>query len=302
MPDAPYPPVEVPRAERAAGPAPAETPKLPTTRAPVGSCDAHVHMLAGPSERPLWDGRVEDPAPGLGFEDWLGRLRQQMDLLGFTRVVVVQSILYGTDNTVALDAVRRIGDGARAVALVTQDATDEHLDALRDAGAVAVRLNHVHGGVLSWEGARALAPRLAERGMHLQMLLHADAHMEEVAADLGDLPVPLVIDHAGWPRDMGAPGVELMSRLLAEGRIWAKLSGIYRLTEPPWTETDPLVRQIVEANPERCLWGSDWPHIMLADAAMPDAGLLLDAFMRAVEDPEDRQRVLVDNPAALFGF
>jgi predicted TIM-barrel fold metal-dependent hydrolase len=185
-------------------------------------------MLAGPSERPLWDGRVEDPAPGLGFEDWLGRLRQQMDLLGFTRVVVVQSILYGTDNTVALDAVRRIGDGARAVALV--------------------------------------------------------------------------IDHAGWPRDMGAPGVELMSRLLAEGRIWAKLSGIYRLTEPPWTETDPLVRQIVEANPERCLWGSDWPHIMLADAAMPDAGLLLDAFMRAVEDPEDRQRVLVDNPAALFGF
>ena len=302
MPDAPYPPVEVPSAERRAGPAPAEAPKLPTTGAPVGACDAHVHMLAGAAERPLWDDRVEDPAPGLGFEDWLGRLRHQMDLLGFHRVVIVQSILYGTDNAVALDAVRRFGDAARLVALATQDATDEHLDALRDAGAVAVRLNYVHGGVLSWEGALALAPRLADRGMHLQMLLHADAHMEEVAGDLADLPVPLVIDHAGWPKDMGAPGVERLCGLLAEGRAWVKLSGVYRFAEPPWTAADPLIRRLVEANPERCLWGSDWPHIMLNGAEMPDAGLLLDAFMRAVPDPGHRQRVLVDNPAALFGF
>ena len=302
MPDAPYPPVEVPQAERPAGVAPAHAPKIPTVRAPVGACDAHVHVLAGPSERPLWDGRVEDPAPDLGFEDWLRILREHLDLLGLTRVVVVQSIFYGTDNTVALDAVRRLGDMARAVALVTADVSDEHLDALRDAGAVAVRLNYVHGGVLSWDEARALAPRLADRGMHLQMLLHADRHMEEIAADLDALPVPLVIDHAGWPHDADAPGVERLCALLAEGGVWVKLSGVYRFAEPPWTDADPLIRRLVEANPERCLWGSDWPHIMLRDAEMPDAGRLLDAFMRAVERPEDRQRVLVDNPAALFGF
>lgn len=302
MPDAPYPPVEVPQAERPSGVAPAHAPKIPTTRAPVGACDAHVHMLAGPAERPLWEGRVEDPAAGLGFEDWLARLREHLDLLGCTRVVIVQSILYGTDNAVALDAVRRLGDMARAVALVDGAAADEHLDALAEAGAVAVRLNYVHGGVLSWEEARALAPRLAERGMHLQMLLHADRHVEEIEGDLADLPVPLVIDHAGWPHDPDAPGVERLCRLLAEGRAWVKLSGVYRFAEPPWAGADPLIRRLVEANPERCLWGSDWPHIMLAGAAMPDAGRLLDAFMRAVEDPARRQRVLVDNPAALFGF
>ena len=302
MPDAPYPPVEVPQAERPAGVAPARAPKIPTVRAPVGACDAHVHMLAGPAEHALWDGRVEDPAPDLGFEDWLAILREHLDLLGFTRVVVVQSILYGTDNTVALDAVRRLGDMARAVALATADATDEHLDALRDAGAVAVRLNYVHGGVLSWEEARAMAPRLADRGMHLQMLLHADRHMEELAEEAAALPVPLVVDHAGWPHDPEAPGVERLCRLLGEGRAWVKLSGVYRFAEPPWSDADPLVRRLVAANPERCLWGSDWPHIMLRGAPTPDAGRLLDAFMRAVEDPEDRQRVLVDNPAALFGF
>lgn len=301
MPDAPYPPVEVPQAERQSGVAPARTPKIPLVRAPVGSCDAHVHMLSGPGEHALWDGRAEDPAPGLGFEDWLAILREHLDLLGMTRVVVVHSILYGTDNTVTLEAVRRLGDMARAVALVSADATDEHLDRLRDAGCVGVRLNYVHGGVLGWHEARAMAPGLADRGMHLQMLLHADRQMDEVAEGLGDLPVPLVIDHAGWPSEPGAP-TETLERLLGEGRVWVKLSGVYRQCAAPFEATDPLVARLVAANPERCLWGSDWPHIMLAGAAMPDAGRLLDAFMRAVPGSEDRQRVLVDNPAALYGF
>lgn len=304
MPDAPYPAVEVPAAEPPTGPGPDHAPKIPTVRAPVGACDTHVHMLAGPSEYPLWSGRVEDPERGRSYEDWLSLLREHLDILGCTRVVVVHSVLYGTDNAVTLDTVRRLGPSmARAVALASEDATDEHLDRLRQAGAVALRLNLVHGGVLSWEGAKALAPRLAERGMHLQMLLHADEHLEALADDIAALPVPVVLDHAGWPRDPTAPGVETMRRLLAQGDAWVKLSGAYRFARPPYAEADELLRGLVEANPERCLWGSDWPHIMLGEGVeRPDAGVLLDAFMRAVEGSEHRQRVLVDNPAALYGF
>ena len=301
MPDAPYPPVEVPQAEAPTGPGPSHAPKIPTVRAPVGACDAHVHMLAGPAEYALWDERSEDPA-GHSFEEWLALLREHLDLLGCTRVVLVQSIFYGTDNAVTLDALGRLGDMARAVALVSEDVADEHLDALREAGCVAVRVNLVHGGVLGWEAARALAPRLADRGMHLQALLHADRQLEAIAEEAGRLPVPLVLDHAGWPEDPAAGLAEPLRRLLGEGRAWVKLSGVYRFARAPYAETDGLIRGLVEANPERCLWGSDWPHIMLRDAAMPDAGQLLDAFMRAVEDPDHRQRVLVDNPAALFGF
>ena len=297
MPDAPYPPVEVPEAEE-----PRDAPKIPTTRAPVGACDAHVHMLAGPSEYPLWSGRAEDPDPDRSFDDWLAALREHLDLLGCTRVVLVQSIFYGTDNAVTLDAAARLGDMARVVALVDEAASDAHLDALREAGAVGVRLNHVHGGVLDWEGARAMAPRLAERGMHLQMLMHADRHMAEIAEDVARLPVPVVFDHAGWPEDPEAEGVERLCRLLAESRAWVKLSGVYRFAAAPYAEADALIRRLVEANPEQCLWGSDWPHIMLRGAERPDAGVLLDAFMRAVEEPERRQRILVDNPAALYGF
>ena len=301
MPDAPYPPVEVPAAEAPTGPGPDHAPKIPLVRAPVGACDAHVHMLAGPSEYPLWSERSEDP-PDRSFEAWLDILREHLDLLGCTRVVLVHSILYGTDNDVTLDAMRHLGDMARAVALVDEDVTDEHLDALAGAGCVAVRVNLVHGGVLGWEGAQALAPRLADRGLHLQMLLHADRQLEAIARDLARLPVPVVLDHAGWPEDPGVGPPEPLRRLLGEGNTWVKLSGIYRFARPPWTDADPLIRGLVEANPERCLWGSDWPHIMLGCAEAPDAGQLLDAFMRAVEDSDARQRVLVDNPVALFGF
>ena len=297
MPDAPCPPVEVPEAED-----PGPEPKIPTVRAPVGACDSHVHMLAGPSEYPLWTGRSEDPDPGRGFEDWLAALREHLDRLGCTRVVLVQSIFYGTDNAVTLDAAARLGDTARVVALVDGAADDEHLDALREAGAVGVRLNYVHGGVLDWNEARAMAPRLAERGMHLQMLCHADRHMAEIAEDVARLPVPVVFDHAGWPTDMAAQGVDTLCRLLGEGHAWVKLSGAYRFAAEPYREADDLLRRLVAANPERCVWGSDWPHIMLRGVPRPDAGVLLDAFMRAVEGSEDRQRVLVDNAAALYGF
>lgn len=283
--------------------APVEAPSLPSAATPPGACDAHVHMLA--DDYALWDGRVEDPAPG-SFETWLARLDRHLSALGMDRVVVVHSILHGGDNAVTAEAVRRLGpDRARGIGLVTDDATEAELDALAVAGIVGIRLNYVHGGLLTWAGVKAMAPRLAARGMHVQMLMNAHRHMADLAADVAAMPVPVVFDHVGWP-DLAAgpeePGFAALRRLLAEGRAWVKLSGVYRLAPPPWTVAAGHVAALVAANPERCLWGSDWPHIMLADAAMPDAGALLDALADAVPDAAARRRILVANPEALYGF
>ena len=183
---------------------------------PPGACDTHVHMLADDARFPLWQGRVEDPAPGR-LEDWVGRLRLHLDTLGLQRVVVVHSILYGGDNAVTLAALQALGDRARGIGLVTDDANEADLDALAQAGIVGIRLNYVHGGILTWAGVKRLAPMLAERGMHVQMLMNAHRHMAELAEDVRRMPVPVVFDHIGWP-DLAAGVAEPGFAALA--RVW----------------------------------------------------------------------------------
>ena len=117
--------------------------------------------------------------------------------------------------------------------------------------------------------------------------------------------MPVGFDHIAWP-DLAAgldePGFARLLRLLAEGNAWTKLSGIYRLDGAPHRRTDEHVAALVAANPERCLWGSDWPHIMLGEATIPDAGRLLDSFHRVVTDDATRRLILAENPARLYGF
>ena len=284
---------------------PIDPPSKPGFTLPDGACDSHIHMLAAPDEFPLWQGRVEDPAPGRSFDQWLDTYRSHMTTLGLGRAVIVQSIFYGTDNSITIETIRRLGNRFRGIGLVTDEATDAELDALAESGITGVRLNYVHGGVLSWDGVKAMAPRLAERGLHIQMLMNAHKHMAEIADDIAALPVEVCFDHIGWP-DLAAgpdePGFAALCRLLAEGQLWIKLSGIYRLCDAPYRAADAHVAALAAANPERCLWGSDWPHIMLADAKTPDSGVLLDALARAIPDPATQTRILVDNPARLYGF
>jgi predicted TIM-barrel fold metal-dependent hydrolase len=277
----------------------------PAREAPSGACDAHVHLVAGPREFPLWEGRVENPAPGPDLDGWIALYRAHLDALGCARGVIVHSILYGTDNAVTVEAVRRLGPGFRGVGLLPDGAPDTALDRFVDWNMAAVRLNYVHGGVLTWAGAKAMAPALAERGLHIQMLAHADRHLEELASDVRALPVDVVFDHIGWPADGRTPnsrGFQSLCALLAEGHAWVKLSALYRMDVAPYARTDALVSALIEANPERCLWGSDWPHLMLAGAEMPQAAALLDALDRVVPDDATRDLILVHNPARLFGF
>ena len=281
---------------------PPDPPSAPRTAPPPGACDAHVHMLA--RDYPLWDERAEDPAPG-GFDDWMARLERHLDRLGMDRVVIVHSILHGDDNAVTTDAVRRLADRARGIGLVRDGAAEAELDALAAAGLVGVRVNTVHGGILSWDGVKRLAPALAARGMHVQVLTRADRDLPGLAADIRAMGVPVVIDHLGWPDlDAGTaePGFETLRRLVADGVAHVKLSAPYRRCDAPYDAAAAHVAALASANPERCLWGSDWPHIMLADATPPDAGVLLDAFHDAVTSEADRRAILVDGPARLYGF
>ncbi len=282
---------------------------LPPAPAPTsfaaldGACDAHVHLLAAPEEAPLFDGRTEDTATT--YADYLARYRAHLANLGCTRGVIVQSIFYGTDNTITARAVADMGDGFRGIGLLPDGAQETDFNDFADWNMKGVRLNYVHGGVLTWDGARAMAPALADRNMHIQMLMNADKHMTDLAPDIAALPVPVVFDHIGWP-DLTAgvqdAGFQALCNALKDGTAYVKLSGLYRLCDAPYEAVDDLVAALVSANPERCLWGSDWPHIMLNGAEMPQAATLWDAFHRVVTDDATRARILVDNPAALYGF
>ncbi|WP_159804512.1 amidohydrolase family protein [Litoreibacter roseus] len=278
----------------------------PEKAAPVGAIDSHIHILAGPEEAALSHTRGENPAEGLDMDGFIARYRQQMDSLRIARAVIVHSILYGADNSVTLEAIRRLGsNAARGVGLVKDGAAETELDALAEAHIKAIRLNFVHGGVLSWDGVQALAPALADRNMHIQMLLNTDEHIVDLADDIRALPVPLVIDHIGWPdlaKGADDPGFQTLCTLMAEGHVYVKLSGLYRLASAPYEATDDFVAALVRANPERCLWGSDYPYIMLNGAKMPDAADLLNALHRVVTNADMRRRIMVETPEQLYGF
>lgn len=279
---------------------PPHPPEKPATRLPKGSWDAHVHLLGGP-QHPLSPNRVENPPKGIDFDGWLGLYREHLAHLGCDHGVIVHSILYGTDNTVTLEAVQALGGNFKGVGLLADGSPVTAVRTLADANICAVRLNYVHGGVLTWNGARKMAPMLADHNMHIQMLLHADLHIAEIADNIRTLPTPLVIDHCGWPTSLEpeSAAIDTLCDLLDEGHIWVKLSAPYRFAENP-EKARPIMRRLLDANPDQCLWGSDWPHIMLNGVAMPRASALLDSLV-AITSEEERARIFRSNPGRLFG-
>ncbi|QCO57677.1 amidohydrolase (plasmid) [Pseudorhodobacter turbinis] len=270
----------------------------------TNGCDCHAHIIGDDSEFPMDPNRSETPATG-SLDHWLDKYRTHLAQLGLTRGVIVHSMIYGLDNSITAEAIARLGrDNFRGVALLTSDVSDEVLDYMAEQGFKGARLNYIHGGVLDWEGAKSLAPRLKSRGMHLQILLHTHMHMVEIAPELMRLPCDVVIDHMGWPDTSAGPdepGFNTFLRSLETGKMWLKLSAPYRLCNSPYREVDSFVTRTLEVNPERCLWGSDWPYLMRGAAKRPEIEDLTEAFLRVVPVSQ-RQTVLASNPATLFGF
>lgn len=234
------------------------------------------------------------------------------DRLGLERGVIVQGTAHGTDNAALLDALAAAPRRYRGVVVVDEDTGTGDLRRMAGLGVCGARFNHLlrdgkpalAGGV-GIDRFFALHDRMADLGWHLQLWIDC-RDLPDLWPRLEDAAVPIVVDHMGRPDGelgLAHPGFDFLVGLLARGKVWVKLSGCYRATDgwPDYNEARPFHDALVAANPGQCLWGLDWPHPNLA-ATMPDDGHLLDLFDRWTTDGETRRRILVDNPARLYGF
>ena len=267
-----------------------------TMRMPVGACDCHMHIYDGrfPS---VADARLTPPEATV--EDYRALQRR----LRLERVVVVTPSTYGNDNSCTLDALSKFGPVARGIAVVDPAITDAELLRLHDHGIRGIRFNQMMNVVTPLTALETLAARIAPLGWHVQLLLRAD-DLAAAESRLRALPVPVVFDHLGRLPVPGSthPGYGVIRRLLDAGRAWVKLSGAYLACD--YEDADALARLYVAAAPERMVWGSNWPHPTATAGfhEMPDDLDLLRRLGRSVGNEPMLERVLVDNPAALYGF
>lgn len=273
----------------------------PRLKAPALACDSHLHIY-DPAFRMAWPRlRAQPNASAAEY-----RLLQRR--LGTTRAIVVQPAVYGIDNGATLAAVRTLGlENARAVGVLHPTVTDAELDELHAGGVRGLRFTQHDPAtaVTSPDMIEPLARRIAELGWHTQLHLRGDQIV--AMRDLIErLPGTLVIDHMGrlpQPEGTAHPAFDVVRRLLDSGRGWVKLSGPYLDTKvgpPRYPDATQVAREYVKAAPERCVWGSDWPHP--TESTKPDDAVLMDLLQEWARDEATRHRILVTNPALLYGF
>ncbi|MDP4006457.1 amidohydrolase family protein [Methylobacterium sp. NEAU K] len=303
---------------RAAAEAHAQTVKTPVTfQVPPGACDCHVHVIPDPAKFPFWDGRAYTPP--VDPPDSLLALQHALKL---DRVVIVTPSVYGTDNAATLDGLRLLGPHrARGVAVIGPGTSTAELDALVKAGIRGIRVNLEQAGVFdpaaSASALESAVQQIGQRPWHLQVYSRLSV-IAPLKQQLSALPVPVVFDHfagAQAARGPDQPGFGDVLDLVRGGKAWVKLSGAYRASDraPDYPDVVPLARALVAANPERLVWGSDWPHpdstprpgrkpTDLAPAQDVDDGRLLDLLAAWVPERATRDRILVDNPKQLYDF
>jgi len=264
-------------------------------RPPPLACDCHIHVF-GPFVRYPLDAARKYTPEAAPLEDYLGVAKA----LGTGRVVLVQPSVYGVDNSCQRDAIATLGERARGVAVIDDSVSDAQLGELNGAGFVGARLNFMRAGEL--ESLERIAARVQEFGWHVQLHLPG-AMIPEIAERLLTLPTDFVIDHFGrmdaW-QGVVQPAFQALLGLADSGRCWVKLSAPYRMDGAPYPRVAPLARELVKRNPERMVWGTDWPHPDVA-VVPEDPGLLATMF-DWVPDEAARHRILVDNPAKLYRF
>jgi 2-pyrone-4,6-dicarboxylate lactonase len=275
-------------------------PRAPSFKMPEGATDCHAHVF-GAKEQYGWAGdRLYTPPP-VFLKDYLAML----DALGSARGVIVQTGVHGTNNNVIVDAMAQSNGRLRGIALIPEDISDAELDRLNAAGVRGFRANLVAGTGVQFEASRKLATRVARLGWHVQYLLDIEK-FPDLDRVLADFPVEVMIDHMGRPDTRGgidAPGFQSLIRFLQSGRGWSKLSAPYRTSReaPPYADITKFAHALVAAAPDRLVWGTDWPHVMM-ESAMPNTGIFAELLATWVADTAVRKRILVDNPARLYGY
>ena len=297
-------------APAAARPPPCAPPRVATGRAqvpvPALACDCHAHVFGPPELYPYRSERRYTPAAVDGRD-----YRRMLAALGIARAVIVQPDIY-RDNRVTEDALAdlaRAGVEARGVALIDAAANDAELERLHAAGFRGARCQlrklRAADGAARCAAIDAVAARIAAFGWHLQ--LHLDgASLPELEPWLRRLPLDVVLDHLGRVQlhaGTADPGCRALLRLVGDGACWVKLSAPNRFgdPQPPYPSLTPFIHTLVQAAPERFVWGSDWPHSS-SHGVMPDDAALLDLLAAWVPLDALREQVLVHNPARLYGF
>jgi len=273
----------------------------------MSACDAHFHVF-GPEERYPYSAELRYTPPSAPLEDYLAHARE----LGIGRYVFVQPSAYGRDNRCMLDAMRAVGrQTCRGIVDIEEDTPEEELDRLHAAGVRGVRINvnpvkppEPGFSMTMMKRIRTLDAKCAQRGWMLDFLTPGWLTRELIPV-FRDLRSRFSIAHLGmFPAVMGAqqPGfVEFVNLVRGCERCWVKLTGAYRISlEPRFADTVPLARALIDAAPERVIWGSDYPHLSFSDRV--DSRRLFTLLEAWVPDKRARDRILVENPLRCFGF
>ncbi len=273
-------------------------------KSPPNACDCHHHIYDA-DRFPL------APTPGLPppTHASVSEYRLLQKRIGTTRNVVVQPRNYGIDNAVTLDALAQFKGNARGIAVVRPTVTDAELKRFDAAGVRGIRftIGNPKNRVVEPEMIEPLAKRIADLGWHIQFNMEGH-QVIELADVLRRLPVPMVFDHLGnptLPAGIDDPSHAIIRGLIDKGRTWVKLSGAYsnsKIGPPAYPEATRTAQAFVRAAPERLVWGSDWPHPTEAENNKPNDALLFDLLSVWVPDEAVRNRILVSNPEALYGF
>jgi predicted TIM-barrel fold metal-dependent hydrolase len=276
-----------------------ERPKL---KAPKLACDCHHHIYD-----PRFPGKLPPTGPGKPIPDsTVADYRKLQHRIGTTRDVILTPGPYLTDNSVTLDAIAQIGPSARGIAIVTTDVTDAELKKLHDGGIRGIRFVNPHPGALTTvDMIEPLAKRVNDMGWHI------DVNMAPaLIADNEDLwnrvPTTIVFDHLAHmvpPAGVDSPGFMTIRRLMEKGKAYMKLSIFIadsKVGPPTYGDLGTAAKAYVKVNPERCIWGTNWPHP--GEDPKPDDAGFLDLLLDWAPDAKTRHRILVENPEKLFGF
>lgn len=282
--------------------APDPNTKKPKFRPPPLACDAHCHIF-GPGAKFPYDPEAAYVPPDAPFE----ALQRLHSILGLERAVIVHASCHGSDMRVTLDAIARSNGKYRGTAIIDESYTEKDFARMHEGGIRAVRFNFVKhlGGRPDLAFFQRTIDRIKPLGWHL--ILHLDAEdLVEFDALFRKVPIPMVIDHMG--RVKAAAGLEqkpfkVLLEWMKNERFWVKVCGPERVSSmgPPFSDAVPFARALIAAAPERILWGTDWPHPNVGKH-MPNDGDLVDLFAQMAPEPGLQKKILVDNPARLYGF
>jgi predicted TIM-barrel fold metal-dependent hydrolase len=278
-------------------------PRAPHPLPPPKSCDSQFHVL-GPRERyPV--------RPGAAYEMPSATVHKALQMhktIGIERGIIVQATTYGSDHQVVLDGLAVAGPNYRgcANALVLLERDDGYLAKLHDAGVRGARFTRQSLGIkMSQADFERSIARVKELGWYAKFQPETSGILEQVPL-FDKLEIPVLIDHMGRPDPAGGaqdPTLRKMVELLKRGNFWVMLSLSEKISKAgyPWDDVIPIARACIEAAPDRVVWASDWPH-PVSTKQPPNEGELMELLYRYAPDPATLKKILVDNPATLFGF